>query len=262
MPHYDISVSHSLNTNRLSIITFGFLEVPFHFSSNSKYSSIMDTSDIEVMSQWFELCYDAGIQLEPATEMGQRIIDAYCGHQRHYHTLVHINHCLAVFDQIPDEIDDHNELRFAIWFHDFVYNPKSETNEDESAEIAFDWLHNLDAANPDLVRDLIQSTANYLEQPREEFTYRIMHDIDLAILGSEETIYIQYENGIRDEFNHLTDKEFFPAREQFLRKLLERHPLFTLDIFELQWEEKARQNIEKELERIKKVRNLFPPIGK
>tara|TARA_B110000014_G_scaffold237511_1_gene203489 strand:+ start:835 stop:1503 length:669 start_codon:yes stop_codon:yes gene_type:complete len=221
----------------------------------------MDTSDIEVMSQWFELCYDTGIQLEPATEMGQRIVNAYCGLQRHYHTLEHINHCLSVFDQIPDEIEDHNELRFAIWFHDFVYNPKSETNEDESAEIAFNWLQNLGVANPDLVRGLIQSTENYLQQPREGFTYRIMHDIDLAILGSEEIIYIQYENGIRAEFNHLTDREFFPAREEFLRNILERQPLFTLDIFVLQWEEKARQNIEKELERIKRVRILFPPIG-
>ena len=44
----------------------------------------------------------------------------------------------------------------------------------------------------------------------------VLHDIDLAILASEESIYLQYQRGIREEFRHLQDEEFLHARRKFL----------------------------------------------
>tara|TARA_B100000953_G_scaffold184307_1_gene151711 strand:+ start:140 stop:808 length:669 start_codon:yes stop_codon:yes gene_type:complete len=222
----------------------------------------MDPTQIEIMGQWFEFCYDAGVHLEPATEMGQKIVDAYSSPKRHYHTLEHISHCFFVYDQIPDVIEEDNDLRFAIWFHDFVYDPKLESNESQSAEIAYRWLQKLDIANPVHVQELIRSTADYLRPPQGGFAYRILHDVDLAILASEDEIYRRYEKGIREEYEHLSDQEFFPARKKFLHGLLERRPLFALEAFEHQWERKARLNIRQELKRIEKVEILPPTTEK
>ena len=222
----------------------------------------MEITQIEIMSQWFELCYDNNVGLKSANEMGQRIVEAYSDSRRHYHTLEHISHCLSVIDQVPHLITEDNDLRFAIWFHDFVYDPKLESNELQSADIAYQWLFNLDIANPVDVMKLIQSTADYHQPPKEEFGYRVLHDADLAILASEEEIYRSYEKGIRNEYQHLSDAEFFPARKNFLHGLLAHRPLFALEIFKDQWEEKARQNMRSELKRIEKVEILPPSIEK
>ena len=88
----------------------------------------MDAKEIEIMSQWFDLCYTTKIDLESATTMGKEIADAYSSPQRSYHTLEHIDHCLSVLDRVPVAIEKEIELRFAIWFHDFIYEPKSESS--------------------------------------------------------------------------------------------------------------------------------------
>jgi len=32
------------------------------------------------------------------------------------------------------ELDDLDSIRFAIWFHDIIYNPKEKNNEENSAD--------------------------------------------------------------------------------------------------------------------------------
>ena len=253
MPIHQISVYHSLNTNRLPNNNPVFLKVPSTLHLISNYSSGMDEKQIEIMSQWFELCYNNEISLEIAATMGEKIINAYSSPHRSYHTLGHLHHCFAILDQIPYEIEEKNDIRFAIWFHDFIYDPKSESNEHQSAEIAYKWLHSLGVSNPEHVRSLIESTANYLEPAKDVLTYQVLHDIDLGILASDEKIYIEYSKGIREEYGHLNDKQFFLAREKFLNSLMELDSLFALEAFEHRWEEKARKNISKEIKKIKKL---------
>ena len=222
----------------------------------------MDAKEIEIMSQWFDLCYDIGIDLESATSMGQKIVNAYSSSHRNYHTLEHVNHCLSILDQVPIQIDEENDLRFAIWFHDIVYDPKSEENEIQSAQIAYDWLNKQAVGNPDQVRNLILSTANYLEPATDQLSYMVLHDIDLAILASDETIYLQYQKEIREEFSHLQDEEFLYARRKFLKAVLELNPLYAIEAYQHQWEEKARQNISNELKKIEKSINLLSSTEK
>ena len=222
----------------------------------------MDGKEIEIMSQWFDLCYTTKIDLESATTMGKEIADAYSSPQRSYHTLEHISHCFSVLDRVPVAIEKETELRFAIWFNDFIYDPKSESNEDESATIAYQWLKNLKVCNSKHVRNLILSTANYLKPVKGQLSYQVLHDIDLAILASEQDFYLEYQRGIREEYEHLPDEQFFLGRGQFLHSLLKLTPIFAIQAFEHQWEEKARQNISNELKKIEKVVNLVPPIEK
>ena len=36
--------------------------------------------------------------------------------------------------------ENKDKLEFAIWFHDVIYDSASQTNEIESATLAFNWL--------------------------------------------------------------------------------------------------------------------------
>ena len=59
------------------------------------------------------------------------IIHLYNEPHRFYHTLNHIEYVLK---QLKDaELLKHDELFLAAIFHDIIYNPKSNTNEEESA---------------------------------------------------------------------------------------------------------------------------------
>lgn len=216
----------------------------------------MENQQIKIISQWFELCHDAGVSLVSATEIAQKVVDAYSENHRHYHTLDHVNHCLTVLDTIPNVIEERQDIQFAIWFHDLIYDPESGLNEYDSALFAYNWLTKQNIANPANVRDLIQITGDYLHPPEGNFSVQIMHDVDLSILASPDETYRQYALGIRAEYSHLNDSEFYSARQKFLHGLLERTPLFLLEALEHQWEGQARTNMKAEIGRIEKYKNL------
>ena len=55
---------------------------------------------------------------------------------RAYHTLRHIEACLAWMRDAPLEDDDRIAAEFAIWFHDAVYDTRASDNEERSADLA------------------------------------------------------------------------------------------------------------------------------
>ena len=60
-----------------------------------------------------------------------RIETAYSEPHRYYHTLAHLENMFAEsarFAPLPPAVE------WAIWFHDFVYDPRSATNEEDSHE--------------------------------------------------------------------------------------------------------------------------------
>ena len=64
----------------------------------------------------------------------------YAQSHRHYHTIAHVQSCLAEFEQycespecpVADELAIHC-VEMALWYHDAVYNPYSAQNEIKSA---------------------------------------------------------------------------------------------------------------------------------
>ena len=182
--------------------------------------------------------------------MCNELIDAYNEPHRHYHTMNHVYSCLNLLDGLPVAGENKDMLEFAIWFHDLIYNVASQTNEQESATLAYDWLENRNVSYAQEIKRMIELSADYVNgQPVNE-AEKIFHDLDLAILGSPKVTYEEYATNIRKEYKHMSDEEFDKGRASFITKIIEKEIIFQTEAFQDLFEETARQNMRDELEKL------------
>jgi predicted metal-dependent HD superfamily phosphohydrolase len=180
----------------------------------------------------------------------QCIESRYSEAHRHYHTLRHIAACLRWLDQLRDQIADPRTLELALWFHDFVYNPRRNDNEYISAEYAVSTLSVLREPKP--VRDATRALIMVTRHPSRPVTpdQCWMVDIDLAILGAEPERYEAYAQQVRKEYAHVPDAAFAAGRKAVLESFLDEPNLYHTDYFRQHLESKARDNIACEIARL------------
>lgn len=160
---------------------------------------------------------------------------------RGYHNLEHL---LLMLELLTAQ-DAEAPTMLAAWYHDAVYDPRSETNEADSATLATESLTALGLGELTArVSELIMLTAGHHDAPDEQAA--LLLDADLAILGQPPAIYLRYVNGVRHEYAHIDDDSFRTGRAAILNDLLQRdalyrHPAFT------HLEEPARTNLAAEL---------------
>ena len=85
------------------------------------------------------------------------------------------------------------------------------------------------------------------------FTTHQVHaffDGDMAILGAKTPRYDRYSAGVRQEFSHVSDKEFLRGRRLFLNDALARETLFYTEKARQLFDEPARTNMQRELENL------------
>lgn len=179
------------------------------------------------------------------------IADAYNGTARHYHNIEHAYHVSQLCWNHSTELSERKRiaLQLAAWFHDSVYFPDRNDNEEESAKfletilsdsiVDKEMLHN--------AKELILFTRhNRLAVTDCE---KIISDADLAIFAENSEVYKQYTAAIRKEYHFLDDATFYKGRKQFVETLLvimkERGGLFYIS--HPIHEELAKENITREL---------------
>jgi predicted metal-dependent HD superfamily phosphohydrolase len=181
---------------------------------------------------------------------------------RRYHGLRHVVWVLrhsrrleAAIAECRDGRSDYDgtAVTAAACFHDAVYDPRADDNEERSAELAEAQLASLgwESARRSAVAQLIKATAGHLVDPAgdsaESWERPILLDADLAVLGSEPAAYDAYANGVRVEYAHLSAAEWIEGRSMVVGRLLARSPLYATDPARNWWEERARANLAAEL---------------
>jgi len=63
----------------------------------------------------------------PSSELLAQLLIAWREPQRHYHTLQHLEECLALFDTLRHTAQHPHEIELALWFHDAVYDVRATT---------------------------------------------------------------------------------------------------------------------------------------
>ena len=71
-------------------------------------------------------------------------------------------------------------------------------------------------------------------------------DMDLSILGVSPRFYSGYVRKIRQEYSILPHRKFDEGRKAFLIEFLNRPRIFFTDLYFNQFEEQARENMERE----------------
>ena len=135
---------------------------------------------------------------------------------RRYHTVTHLAAVLTTAEGLLAQVavDDPAAVRLALFFHDAVYDPRSATNEVDSADLSRRVLSALGVARAacDAVAALVIATARH-EPPGgiDPGAASVVLDADLAILAAEPAAYSAYVTGVRAEYSHIDDAGGGPA---------------------------------------------------
>ncbi|MEI6876132.1 MAG: hypothetical protein WCL50_13495 [Spirochaetota bacterium] len=226
-------------------------------------------------NSWRTLCRSLGARR--AVEESLLVLDEGYGSQtRHYHSWKHVESCLEELAGCGDLDDEATVplrpragepglrggiLRAALWFHDAVYDPRREDNEERSADLLLELgdrmgLHrsSMEAAARLVLATRHLSTfgqvtgapsyARSCEQhgigQKEE---ELVCDIDLAVLGRSWRSFEEYEGGIRLEYAFVPEGEYRRKRSLVLRSFLERPAIYRGSRFAGLYEARARENI-------------------
>lgn len=193
---------------------------------------------------------------------------------RHYHTATHVMWVLRHVDEILRHAGcaglDGDATRLAALWHDAVYDPQAADNEVVSARLARDVATGLgwSSARVDLVEQLVLSTIPGAPHPTRRTDvgrdgldqtagdrvggqracdeFDVLHDADLAILGSDPSQYQAYVNAVRREYVHVSAEDWRRGRPAVLRALLSDDPLFRTPVMAAR-AARARANIAAEL---------------
>ena len=195
---------------------------------------------------------------------------------RYYHTTVHLMEMMRYWNAVVAEdlsLSKHSPaICWATFFHDSVYDPKSSTNEEDSAklfeEFCSDAMGIQQVTNGDddnrvakvasLVSTLILATKKHEVIPNEMMPdaeidlQMVFLDIDMSVLGKHENAYLAYAGCIRKEHSFVEESVYCEKRAEVLTGFLEnKKQIFLSDLFHKTSEAQARSNLKREIELLK-----------
>lgn len=181
--------------------------------------------------------------------MTPRLAARYAEPQRRYHTLEHIEACLAALAKVEGlTADERCSLERAIWWHDAIYDPQASDNEERSADLAREELAALGASRTEQeeVARLILLTKGHTV-PADDRLGAILVSIDLSILGADPAAYDRYARQVREEYPHVPEALWRPGRSAVLKHFLESPDIYPEPGFRARLEAPARANLAREL---------------
>jgi predicted metal-dependent HD superfamily phosphohydrolase len=193
----------------------------------------------ELRAAWRDLLPDA-------TELGADLLRRWNEPWRHYHDAEHLSDVLRALDLLATPSP--STVRLGAWFHDAVYDPRRDDNEDRSAELATGSLPAAGVAPADVaeVARLVRLTATHDPSP-DDTDGALLCDADLAVLGAPPARYERYVRDVRREYAHVPEPTFRSARDRILRGFLDRGTIYRTSDGRAHWEAAARHNLTAEL---------------
>lgn len=204
----------------------------------------------------------------------EKITQLYSEPHRAYHNMTHVQDVIASLDFLIDGVDvskddtptaDDEEaiLILAAFFHDVIYNPKSSTNEKDSADLFIQFATELSATISSLqkqqvgstsgndtdeqadtpqqhirncnmvmqIEECIIATATHISSAKsahetQNHTLATFLDADMSILGKDMDVYDKYAGCIRREYEFVERDMYCEKRADILESFL---PLITED---------------------------------
>ena len=193
------------------------------------------------LSRWLNLM--AALQLGGNEATGQALLTAYGEPHRHYHTAQHLDDCLLKLDAVAGLAKDAAEIEVALWFHDAIYNPLKGGNELASAKWAKRFLTEAGSAQAraESVYALVMATQHAVPAATDDA--KLLVDIDLSILGADESDYETFEQNVRKEYRWVPYFLYRKKRREILQSFLDRPYIYEKEHFRKKFEANARKNL-------------------
>ena len=193
-----------------------------------------------------------------ARAVGEELLRRWSEPHRSHHTLAHLRDTLRAADLLlvsdGGADADADAVRYAVWFHDAVYEGRPGEDEEQSALLAERMLGRMGVA-PTLIGEVARlvrlTTDHHAEAGDHEGA--VLCDADLSVLGSEPEGYLTYAAAVREEYRHVPDHLFRVGRIRVLKSLLDAPRLFRTEPGRRWWEARARANVSAEVERLRQA---------
>jgi predicted metal-dependent HD superfamily phosphohydrolase len=193
-----------------------------------------------------------GATPEKADELWLQLENAYAGPERFFHDLAHLEHLYKELYPLRNTFTDWPTALFSLCYHDVVYDVEqhavSDDNEERSADVAESHLKMINYPAEKIQRCREQILATKHNSVHADNDTRLLTDADLCILGHPWNIYYRYKNQIRQEYGNYPDLIYHAGRKKLLLSFINRQPLFQTDHFGRLYEEKAKENMQKEID--------------
>lgn len=164
---------------------------------------------------------------------------------RTYHNWNHIHSLLKLSQKFKSELENPTMVDYAIFYHDAIYIPKRNNNEEKSALLAKQHLEKIDSTYATKVATMILATKKH--ELSQDHDTNFLLDFDLAIIGSPWLDYERYTQHIRKEYSIYPDFLYRPGRKKVLQSFLDQSHIFKTELFQTQYEHQARLNIQREI---------------
>lgn len=199
--------------------------------------------------RWTDLWSRLGAQGD-GLSVFTRLAAAYGEPARVYHTVEHIQDCLAEFDLGRSTALRPDEVEAALWLHDAVYLPGHPENEERSAQLARTGFAGAGAPadTADRIAGFVLATRHHSIPKDSDAT--LVCDIDLSILGRTDEIFDRFEQQIRREYAWVPEPVYRNARSEILRGFLQRPSIYQTRHFRDRYEAPARENLARVLKQL------------
>lgn len=222
-----------------------------------RFRPLQEEDAILLAASWKRL---AG-QSHEARAVGEELLGRWSEGHRRYHTISHLWDTLRAAEVLQEEARDIDAVRYAVWFHDAVYEGRPGQDEDESAALA-ERLLSLMGKGPEVTTEVVRLVGITKKHRPERWDANgaVLSDADLSALAGSPEEYLAYATAVRAEYWRFTDKVFRAGRLQVLRSLLEAPHLFHTPFGRAHWEPRARSNMLAEADRLtQEIPEDLPP---
>jgi predicted metal-dependent HD superfamily phosphohydrolase len=178
-----------------------------------------------------------------ALETYDYLIKRYSEPHRFYHNQSHIKQCLAEAKQVRYLVKNYPALKMAIWFHDIIYDPRGQNNEEKSAALAFITLTGAFLNNnfAERVMNLVLATKHVILPTDNDEKFIV--DIDLSSFGLPEEKFNENTQLIRQEYDWVPTEIFARERTKILKAFQARPTVFLTPFFQQKYEKTAQANL-------------------
>ena len=172
----------------------------------------------------------------------------YGGKKRYYHNLMHLDNLLDQLIAVKENINDWNSILFTLYYHDIIYNPLKNDNEEKSAALAGKRMRQLEVPAAMIIQCETQVLATKKHEPSTDNDTNYFTDADLSVLGQSWETYEAYYKNVRKEYSIYPDIIYKPGRKKVLQHFLSMERIFKTDHFFTAFETRAKENLQRELD--------------
>jgi predicted metal-dependent HD superfamily phosphohydrolase len=180
-------------------------------------------------------------------QLWNEIQESYSNPARHYHNLQHLQALFTQLLEVKTLIQDRDTILFSLFYHDIVYNPALQNNEQLSAEIAQERMFQIGLPNKMVTNCYEQIMATKTHVLSSNTDTNFFTDADLSILGPSREIYSTYFYAIRQEYSIYPDEAYNDGRQKVMKHFLAMDRIFKTDYFYTKLEINAKRNLMQEL---------------